>query len=389
MHRPMAPRTHRFRYLPLVLLIGPISLSGLLLPDLARSESAPLPRVAEQQSASAHAAQANYQFVSVPISQIETAVACTSRSLCFAVGGRLQERWNGLTWSSFHAPRAGVGLTSIACGAPTSCVAVGGTGNRTLFENWNGRLWSSHVGPRVPSTTSVKFVSVSCISRTFCMAVSQRQVRVASGSKIAYPSTFFGDIWNGRRWSVVALASPFGGVDNVTCIAANDCWTEGFVPDTPPGAGATPVADHWDGAAWTPVTIPPSIAQWIFKGPIACPTATMCWLLAGRTGIVSYTAGVWQEVPTPLGQLGRGLGAITCPAAADCWAVGGSGLPDMPAVAEEWNGQTWLGAATGPPTPGSAGLAAIACPSPIFCVAVGSVFAEPHSEPLAEVLKPG
>jgi hypothetical protein len=79
------------------------------------------------------------------------AVACPTRSTCFAVGefvtrGRgyyaLIERWDGTVWSLAPGRGKAVGkLEAIACRSAVDCVTVGGWVN-TIAERYDGTSWS-------------------------------------------------------------------------------------------------------------------------------------------------------------------------------------------------------------------------------------------------------
>ena len=100
-----------------------------------------------------------------------TAVSCTSDTSCLAVGwyqdsggdvDTLAEDWDGTSWSMQSTPDPPGGsqpmLTSVSCGSPTTCTAVGAysnAGNQAiLVEQWNGTSWAIEATPTLTGATA-------------------------------------------------------------------------------------------------------------------------------------------------------------------------------------------------------------------------------------------
>lgn len=147
--------------------------------------------------------------------------------------------------------------------------------------------------------------------------------------------------------AAVTGGGSFGGdLSGVSCPGAADCWAIG-------GTGNNvPVADHWDGTAWSVVHLPAPSGSYTAELPaISCSGAASCWA-AGDYGSVTtsrtlpyaehWNGTAWSAVklPHPAAAFVSNLVAVACPAAADCWAVGTAGSPTAPLL-ERWNGHRW------------------------------------------------
>ena len=191
-------------------------------------------------------------------------ISCRSATNCVTVGTTyepiftLQEltdnsyhpvalTWNGRKWAASTAPIPSSGhgiLGSVSCWSVSRCVAVGyyygpgqlgspNIGKTTLMaERWNGAKWSV---AKLPTPGRAPWLSgVSCVSASSCFAVGA----VNGASSIVDRS--IADVWNGKTWRAVAVATPKGGagstdgypngfyLTDVTCAAAKDCVAFGW-----------------------------------------------------------------------------------------------------------------------------------------------------------------
>ncbi len=199
-------------------------------------------------------------------------VSCRSASFCMAVGasdvqarGRaLAEVWNGTSWKlQTPPPIAGRGahLQAVSC-VPGSCQAVGTylppanalppADVLPLAERWDGSRWSV----QHPSIKGVEYglSGVSCVSRSFCLAVGS--VGARAGPTVAPP---FAERWNGSRWTVVTSGLPkHGELHGVSCVTSAFCLAVGQLDDQPgPLSGtAGPLLESWNGSRWSGSTTP-------------------------------------------------------------------------------------------------------------------------------------
>ena len=93
------------------------------------------------------------------------------------------------------------------------------------------------------------------------------------------PSRTLIERWNGSTWSIWPSADPgpFGNILNgVVSLAADDTWAVGARQDS---FYQTPMAQHWDGTAWSAVPVPnPAFCTGhSYLGDIAARSATAIW----------------------------------------------------------------------------------------------------------------
>src|SRR6266571_2668152 len=138
-------------------------------------------------------------------------VACTSPSVCIAVGARtdasgngigtLAERWNGTRWRIQPTPNpaAGAGLSAVSCTSSSACTAVGGSEAGTLAERWDGTSWHIQPTPKIPGAYDIDPPAVACPTSSSC---------TAAGSYMNNgPPVTLTEQWNGTGNSAQPTAS--------------------------------------------------------------------------------------------------------------------------------------------------------------------------------------
>jgi hypothetical protein len=269
-------------------------------------------------------------------------ISCPSTNFCMAGapnGGALI--WNGTSWSAspqIRWPDPNDGITFVSCGSSSFCAGADEDGD---IRVWDGTSWSiDH--PVVPGTTSGGARSISCPSASFCMAVNEL------GNAI---------VWNGTSLSAPTTIDSNGHVVAVSCPSPSFCMALGG-------------GDTWmvyNGASWS---APRPIGTLRPGGRPPPPPPR------GRPRPRSQTPPPTTPSSTPA----VFINFVSCPTASFCVAA----LSDGEAIV--WNGTAWsapqsidssLANARGPAaqtTVGSPslGLKAVSCPTPSFCVAVGS-----------------
>jgi hypothetical protein len=150
-----------------------------------------------------------------------------------------------------------------------------------------------------------------------------------SGSKVLV------EAWDGTNWVVQEApplpSSPFGQLSGVDCTSASACIAVGY--SGLPGAAA-PMADFWDGTAWTA-----------------------------------------QPAPGVSGAQATQLYAVSCGSASVCTTVGaGVFASSTQTLVEAWDGSTWATELT--PDPSVNSLSAISCTAPASCAASGYSYQE-------------
>ena len=246
------------------------------------------------------------------------------------------ETWNGRSWSTRPAPGAktvgGSSLAAVSCPSPATCTAVGtidhGTGTLTLAARWQGSRLRTEATPNPLLSALVTLTSVSCPTTSVCTAVGYLHNAATHRQPVAIREAQGG-------WSAESPPTPPGAInselDAVSCPTTTACTAVGTAQlDN----SNVPLAEVWDGTAWTMTSLP----------SVPPGSAT--------------------------------LAAVSCTAANACTAVGqhGDGGTDTASIrtlAERWNGNHWVVQST--PSPGSdgSGLHGVACTSASACVAVG------------------
>jgi hypothetical protein len=225
--------------------------------------------------------------------------------------------------------------------------------------------------------------SVSCVQATACVAVGSAVDRRGLRVTLAERRT-------ARGWEIQRTLNPPGQtavLDGVSCATAANCMAVGHTTD---GLGRVrPLAERWDGAAWTaePIPAPPRSPSSALHG-VSCPAATSCLAVGSTTDGGGHETALaerwdgarWRAEPTPPGSaaLTTRLQAVSCSSPTACTAVGdtsdanGSNL--RTALAERWDGSRWttqeLPAAS--PQSKEQTLSGVSCPTAGSCVAVGS-----------------
>jgi hypothetical protein len=213
-------------------------------------------------------------------------VSCTSADNCVAVGFDAALVWNGTSWRTTNAGMSGqtVGLQSVSCSAG-SCMAFGyhlssscqiNCPIHELAEQWNGTSWTvsydvgigdNPVGPAhiscpgagfcmevtgqavlswsggtwqpVPSSFPGQASSISCTSRSSCMAVGIYRIGTNTTNHD------FAEVWNGASWRATSTRGSGGTMEDVSCAGAGQCMAVGSTADF------LTMAQRWNGTSWT------------------------------------------------------------------------------------------------------------------------------------------
>jgi hypothetical protein len=148
-----------------------------------------------------------------------------------------------------------------------------------------------------PSISSLEdeLFGVSCVSRSFCLAVGSATTR--AGPTVAPP---FAERWNGSRWTLVTSGLPkHGPLYGVSCVTSAFCLAVGQFDDQPgPLSGsAGPLLESWNGSRWsgstTPaVPAPPLTPESPFSGPLdPALLGISCVAQIGCTAVGAQGAG--------------------------------------------------------------------------------------------------
>jgi hypothetical protein len=214
---------------------------------------------------------------------------------------------------------------------------VGTAGNGfAVADRWNGTAWAVTSLPRPPGAVSSNLKSVSCAGPADCWAVGEESQNGAE-------ELAFAEHWNGARWSVVVTATSGTHIDvlvGVSCPAAAACMAAGRSLNAA-------LAEKWDGSAWA---FSATVTRRAALSAVSCTASFRCAAVGFTVGPASHafseiwTGSRWRAVipALPVGTSLSSLAAVSCPGPADCWAVGGQVAGGtQKSLIEHWNGVAW------------------------------------------------
>jgi hypothetical protein len=170
-------------------------------------------------------------------------------------------------------------------------------------------------------------------------------------------------------WSVQTTVNPEATQVNnsfftaVSASGPDEAWAVGTYEDK--NALEHPLAEHWNGTAWTRMSLPVPTGQQATLGGVDDLGPDNTWAVGLSTGsagqltlIEHWNGKTWSIVPSPSPSTGvpgdsNTLDAIGGTGADNLWAAGWDTNEDTDTLAllfEEWNGTTWTAAPS--PTPG-------------------------------------
>ena len=350
------------------------------------------------------------------------AVACKTATSCVAVGRAtnsaferslsnlqtLAEQWNGSTWSTMSsanpisAPFAV--FDGVSCTSATNCFAVGNVmsvpgRNRTFVQRFDGTAWTNVASANPTGATISQLAGVSCTSASSCVAVGRYTTSTATNAADAGPFKTLVEQWDGTSWSIVASPNPAGAtfsrLDRVSCTSTNSCMAIG-VSSTTVGGADNPLAERWNGAAWSVVPsaadAPNPTGKTMELSGLSCTSPTHClavysfspgrypgwlsWIFAEQ-----WDGTSWKEAFTAenLIEFDETLSGVSCTSATVCMVTGaytnwiGDSFLATDALAEQVNGTDWSVVDYGS-VPGHAHprLDAVSCTSATHCLSVGA-----------------
>jgi hypothetical protein len=185
----------------------------------------------------------------------------------------------------------------------------------------------------------------------------------------------------GPAGAAEAASSTNSSLTGVACASATSCTAVGFATV---GGVEVPLAEGWNGKAWTAETLPK--ASLFAHGALvalSCPSTASCTAVGwydntkGAQVMLAYgwNGKAWtvQATPAPADYYGQSVNGVDCVSTTSCYAVGtyfqGSGA--QVTIDEYWNGKTWAKQATPAGTPWY--LVAASCSSGTSCTSVGSM----------------
>jgi hypothetical protein len=236
-------------------------------------------------------------------------VSCPAKGLCIAVGyyntssgpQPLAEQWDGTSWTVLTVPGSGM-LNAVSCAAPDSCQAVGSfkagqtSPQQAIALGWNGSSWQNEPTPATSVRTSL--AGVSCVSASGCVAVGfDNQGKGNTPRPLA-------ETWDGSAWTLLPSPPPsrLGELSSVSCPAAGFCVAVGSYLHAPSfgvlAAPAAPLSVRWNGTSWAKLPTPMPAHHFNgHLGGVSCVSKVRC-VAGGRSaasaGHVLAMAEAWN-----------------------------------------------------------------------------------------------
>jgi hypothetical protein len=267
-----------------------------------------------------------------PIEDGASLSCAPATSFCMVVGFEVAYAMsykNG-EWKGPILPEEGTDpFVSVSCPSEEFCLAITPT-HGVIYEkgSW-GKTFT--VDPAVSGGNDLR--SVSCTKSTFCLAVG------IGGKVFSYDGT----VWTGP----VHVANG-RELNSVSCFSTSFCVVggkEGYVA-------------VYNGSSWlSPSPSVDTVGSFITS--VSCGSPTFCAAGDNSGDVLTYSGGEWSA---PLLLVGPSQGvAISCPSASFCGAVSGDGY------GWTFNGSSW----TTPVKVDSAAVVnGVSCASSTFCLAV-------------------
>jgi hypothetical protein len=171
-------------------------------------------------------------------------------------------------------------LTGVYAASPADVWAVGGPGGDDAFEHWNGTSWTGQGLPAGIATGAGTSASVSFITGT--------------------------------------------SASNITAIGTGDINTGGTIVQES-------VAFHFNGTAWSEMTIPANVEL----GPVTAFSATNLWSVNNNGDAEHFNGTSWSNVSVPVSSPTGGLTDVVDISPTDAYAVTTVG------AILHWNGTAW------------------------------------------------
>ncbi len=159
-------------------------------------------------------------------------ISCYNMYDCVGVSTNhiLISKDEGRSWTKTLPPKGVTGLTSISCPSFDLCYALGGigsglngivaTGSNVVIATDNGGLNWTIVGDLPNSLNPIR---IRCISSKICYVVGYVQSDNSSNSVGGIFITYNG----AKSWNSQAVPAQVSGIQDISCIAVNQCWAVG------------------------------------------------------------------------------------------------------------------------------------------------------------------
>jgi hypothetical protein len=262
---------------------------------------------------------------------------------------------------------------------PTLAWTVGsrvGAGNRIrpVIERWDGNIWTIVPSPHVGGFTHLKGVAAADASQAWAVGDHLAHTR-------RHQTKLMAEQFVGGTWSIVPAQSPGPGassLDGVAAVSDNDVWSVGFRSRPHQFNSPEALAEHWDGSRWTIVPTPrlpgSSNTQLV---SVAAVGANDVWAVGfaqlnsrGPRPLAEHWNGTaWSVVPTPNPGAGFVFASVAARATDDVWAVGYANFAGVARpLAEHFDGSRWSLVKVGHPGRNAFLTGVSATPSDVYAV---------------------
>jgi hypothetical protein len=251
----------------------------------------------------------------------------------------LTAHWDGSRWTIVPTPVTTGGAKSILFGVANlgggNVWAVGrSAANRALIEQWNGSAWSIVPAPDPVPPAGNTFAGSTLTAVSARSADDIWAVGYFLGAQGTNSNSFTLTMhWNGSAWTIVPSPNPAPptatGVrqtlTGVVEISRNDAWAVGGTTDISGSQPARPIAEHWNGTAWSVARLPDLGSGGLASVSASSPTSVWAAGSVGTTSVVHFNGTAWTPEITPTGPDGqpllRGISAVPG-SATEVWAAG-------------------------------------------------------------------
>ena len=182
--------------------------------------------------------------------------------------------WDGSTWTTYDVStqNSGVTMNDVKClaGTPSDCRAAG-TGAKMI--KWDGSAWSVETMPT--GTGNINWINYVAANNVWA---------VASGGQILH--------YDGTSWSYTTPGGTTTTWQGIQMLSA----TNGYIVGGN-GTGGAPAMMHWNGTAWSAVTLPTGVNVELQN--VYCYDANHCWASGGyqttSTVILYWNGTSWSN----------------------------------------------------------------------------------------------
>ena len=253
------------------------------------------------------------------------------------------------TWTVAHPPYTAVDsvpyapLTAVSAISASNLWAVGQDSGTPLLDHYNGSSWSRSTLPSGPCSlfeADCTLNGVSGTSASDVIAIGDGTIPTSSGwqlETLAYR-------YNGSAWSALSVPAiiPYSAFEHIQVFSATDAWAVGTAPDAT-GTGSVVAAVNWNGSTWTQAATPLDTTANLTVNAISGDSAGDIWVVGetatrGYTGgtrtsvLLHYNGSAWSQVTVPDSS---GLLDVDAVSPTDAWAIAADGS------VLKWNGSAW------------------------------------------------